>query len=68
MHSLRAALSLRRAHGIEPSVFFIDLVKVYDMVNHASLVGIQKKYGIPEELVDRIYKYCKVRVQVGKDP
>jgi hypothetical protein len=38
-------------------------------VNNALLFGILKKYGIREELVEvieRIYKDCKVHVQVGK--
>jgi hypothetical protein len=70
MHSLRAALSIRRAHNIDTYVLFVDLVKAYDMVNHSLLFRILKKYGIPEELVEvveRMYKDCKVHVQVGKE-
>jgi hypothetical protein len=47
MHSLRAALSIRRTHDIDTYVLFVDLVKAYDTVNHALLFGILKKYGIP---------------------
>jgi hypothetical protein len=67
MHILRAALSIRRAHEKDTYVLFVDLVKAYDTVNHALLFGILKKYGIPEELVEvveRMYKDCKVHVQV----
>jgi hypothetical protein len=48
MHSLRAALSIRRAHGIITYVLFVDLIKAYQIVNHALLFGILKKYGTPE--------------------
>jgi hypothetical protein len=68
MHSLIAALIIRRAHDIDTYALFVDLVKAYDTVNHALLFGIVKKYGIPEEIfkvVERMYKACKVRVQVG---
>jgi hypothetical protein len=70
MHSLRAALSIRRAQNIDTYVLFIDLVKTYDTVNHALLFRILKTYGIPEELVEvveRMYKDCKARLQVGKE-
>jgi hypothetical protein len=73
MHTSREALNIRRAHAISIYtyyVLFVDLVKAYDTVNHALLFGILKKYGIPEELVevvDRMYKDCKVHVQVGKE-
>jgi hypothetical protein len=68
MHILRVALIIRRAHNIDTNVFFVDLVKAYDTVNHALLFGIMKKYGIPEELVDlveRMNKDFKVHVKVG---
>jgi hypothetical protein len=70
MHSVRAALSIRRAHDINTYLLFVDLVNAYDTVNHALLFGILKKYTIPEELVkvvERMQKDCKVHVQVGKE-
>jgi hypothetical protein len=70
MHSLIAAHIIRRAHGIDTYVLFVDLLNAYDRVNHALLFGILKKYGIPEELVElveRMYNYCKVHVQVGNE-
>jgi hypothetical protein len=71
MHSLRSALIIRRAHGIDTLyVLFVDLVQAYYTVNHALLFGILKKYGIPEELdevVEIMYKDCKVHVQVRKE-
>jgi hypothetical protein len=51
-------------------MLFVDLVKAYDTVKHALLFGILKKYRIPEEfieVVERMYKDCKVHVQVGKE-
>jgi hypothetical protein len=64
-------MSLRRTHIIETyDVLFVDLVNAYDTANHALLFGILKKYGIPEELLGvfkRMYKDCKVYVQVGND-
>jgi hypothetical protein len=70
MRSLRAALSIRRAHNIDTYVLFVDLVKAYDTVNHTLLFEILKKYGIPEELVEVVeimYKGCKVHVEVVKE-
>jgi hypothetical protein len=70
MHIRRVALSLRRAHDIDAYVLFVDLAKAYAMVNHSLLFGILKKYGISEDLVEaveRMYKDCKVHVQLGKD-
>jgi nitrogen regulatory protein PII-like uncharacterized protein len=70
MHSLKAALIIIIAHDIDIYVLFVNLVNAYDTVNHALLFGILKKYGIPEELVDiveRMYKDCKVHVQVGME-
>jgi hypothetical protein len=42
MHSLRAALTIIKAHDIDTYVLFVDLVKAYDTVNHALLFGILK--------------------------
>jgi hypothetical protein len=44
MHSLRAALSIRRAHDIDTYVIFVDIVKAYD--NGESCLALQN----PEEI------------------
>jgi hypothetical protein len=73
MHSLRSALSIRRAHDIDIYVLFVDIVNAYGTLNQDLLFGILKKdgmHGIPEELVklvERMYKDFKVHVQVGKE-
>jgi hypothetical protein len=59
--SLRAALSVRRAHDIDTYVLFVDLFKAYDTVNHALLFGILNKYGIPEELVKVVERMYEVK-------
>jgi uncharacterized protein YutE (UPF0331/DUF86 family) len=60
MHSLRAAMIIRRADDIYAYVLFVDLlVKTYDTVNHALLFGILKKDGIPEELVKLVARMYK---------
>jgi hypothetical protein len=43
IHTLRAALSVRRLHGKEMCVLFIDLVKAYNTVNHDLLFKILGK-------------------------
>jgi hypothetical protein len=47
IHTLRAALGLRRLHGQKTFVLFDDLVNAYDTVNHELLFRILDKYGIP---------------------
>jgi hypothetical protein len=69
IHCLRSALGLRRIHGMETFVLFVDLVKAFDTINHTILFRILRKYGIPEHLInmiERMYKECKVQVKVGK--
>jgi hypothetical protein len=70
VHILRPVMSVRRAHGIDTYVLYVDLVKAYDTVHHALLFGILKKYGIPQklvEVVDIMYTDCKVHVQLGNE-
>jgi hypothetical protein len=70
IHSLRSSLGLRRQRGIETFVLCVDLIKVYDTVNHELLFQILLKYGIVKELVNavkRMYRDCKVQVKVGKE-
>jgi hypothetical protein len=55
MHSLRAALGIRRSSDIETYVLFVHLIKAYYTVQRALLFVILKKYGMPEELVITIY-------------
>jgi hypothetical protein len=51
MHSLRAALNIRRPHNIDTYLLFVNLVRAYDTVNRALIFGILNKYRIPEEQV-----------------
>jgi hypothetical protein len=70
MHSMRAALRIIITHDIDTYVIAVDIVRAYDTVNHALLFGILKKYGIPEELVElveRMYKDCKLNVRKGNE-
>eukprot|EP00957_Ditylum_brightwellii_P180965 13786849-Ditylum_brightwellii.AAC.1 len=51
---LKSALELRREHDIPTHVLFVDLVKVFDSVNHDFLWRVIRKYGIPPKMVDAI--------------
>jgi hypothetical protein len=46
-HIIKRALLLRRQHGLESFVLFVDLVKAFDTIQHTLLVQILEKYGIP---------------------
>jgi hypothetical protein len=70
IHSPRTALGLRRQHGLEMFVLFVDLIKAYNTVNHELLFQILLKYGILKELVNavkRMYRDCKLQVNIGKE-
>jgi hypothetical protein len=48
IHTLRSDLALRRLHGKNISVLFVDLIKAYGTINHDLLFQTLDKYGIPK--------------------
>jgi hypothetical protein len=70
IYTLRAALGLRRLHGKEMCVLFVDLVKAYNTINHELLYRILDKYCIPSELIDVnscMYANCELQITTGKE-
>ena len=69
LHSHRTILMTRRDHGLETLVHIIDLIKVFDSVNHEIIYKTLSKYGIPGPLINVIKKmysnHCFVQMSVG---
>ncbi len=60
---------MRRQHGLESFVLFVDLVKVFDTIQHTLLLQILERYGIPLALKivsEKMYKNCQVEITCGK--
>ena len=53
---LKTALQLRKEHGLESFVVFVDLVKAFDTVNHELMFLVLEKYGYPPRMVSTIRK------------
>ena len=69
LHALRSALILRRQHGLETFVLFVDLAKAFDTVNHTLLLRILAKYGIPTKMtqaIEKLYLTCSVQLKLGE--
>ncbi len=68
-HIINRALLLRRQHGLESFVLFVDLVKAFDTIQHTLLLQILEKYGIPPSLksvIEKMYKNFQVEITCGK--
>ena len=59
LYVIKSALQLRKEHGLDTHILFVDLVKAYDMANHEILFPLLKKYGVPPKLVKTICKLHK---------
>jgi len=70
LHCLRSALTLRRHQSLKSYVLFIDLVKVFDSIQHEVLYKMLFcKYGLPESLVDvinKLYNSSYIQLSLGK--
>ena len=56
---LKTALKLRKEHGPESFVICVDLVKVFDIVNHELIFLVLEKYGYSLRItitISKIYK------------
>ena len=56
-------------HSLPSYVAFVDLVKVFDIVNHLMMMKIIEQYGAPPKLrstIVRMYEDLKVVLKIGK--
>jgi len=68
-HVIKRALLLRRQHGLESYMIFVDLITAFDTVHHELLCQILMKYSLPPPIVEnirKIYHNCKVKIKVGE--
>jgi len=68
LFTLKALLNARHNHDLASYVGFVDLVKAYDMANHALLVDILRKYGAPPKFataIETIYRNntCVLKIE-----
>jgi hypothetical protein len=59
-HTIKRALLLRRQHGIPTYALFVDLVKVFDTIQHQLLFKILQRYGLPNTLIQVIKKSTQI--------
>jgi len=68
LFTLKSLLIARHNHDLASYVGFVDLVKAYDMANHALLIDILRKYGaLPKftTAVETIYRNstCVLKIE-----
>ena len=64
---LKTLLHQRKQHNLESFVIFVDLVKIYDTVNHDLLIDVLERYGTPPKMrsaIKRMYTDLKVKISV----
>jgi hypothetical protein len=69
-HTLKKALVLRRQHGLESYALFVDLVKVFDTVQHPLLFENLKRYRVPNSrvrVIEKMYKDCIVNCKYNNE-
>ena len=47
MFNLKSALQIRKEHGHDTWIVFVDLMKAFDTINHELMLLILKKYAPP---------------------
>ena len=65
---LHSALQLRREHGLDSYVLFVDLIKAFDTANHELLFALLAKYGAPEPLINvicRMHENFQLKFSLG---
>jgi hypothetical protein len=70
LYVVRSALQLRRDHGKDSHVLFVDLVKAYDTANHELLFPLLAKFGVPPPLVEvirRLHRDFQLKFTLGKE-
>ncbi len=67
---LKIMLTLQKNHNLPSYVEFVDLVKAYDMANHALLFDILERYSAPPKFVNAvecIYQDLVVVLKIEKE-
>ena len=72
LFTLKALLNARHNHDLASYVGFVDLVKAYDMANHALLIDILCKYGAPPKFattIETIYRNntCVLKLKIENE-
>jgi len=68
LFTLKSLLNARHNHDLASYIGFVDLVKAYDTANHALLINILCKYGVPPKFttaVKAIYRNntCVLKIE-----
>ena len=61
---------MRRHHGKETYVLFVDLIKAFDTVDHQVHFQILVKYGILPSLITvikKMYEDCQIKLKIGNE-
>ena len=67
--SIKTLLRIKKETDKSTLVVFVDLIKVFDSINHKILFKILEKFGIPNRVImviKNLYKYFKIKLTVGK--